>query len=450
MPFTVAIVGRPNVGKSTLFNRLVGRRQALVHPTPGVTRDRREGDGRLLGLSFKVIDTAGLEDERGETLAGRMQVQTGRAIDEADVLMMLIDARVGVTPLDSHFADMLRRVSKPVVLAANKCEGGAGAAGLIEAFGLGLGEPVPISAEHGEGLSALYDVIAPHAEAAGPGEGEDADAEGGPLNLAVVGRPNVGKSTLVNRLLDDERVLTGPEPGVTRDSIWVDWSWRGRDIRLVDTAGLRRRARVSERLERLTAADTANAIRFAHVAVLLVDGMEGLEKSDLTIARQIADEGRAMVLAVNKWDAVEDRSGRMDRIGDRLERSLPQIRGIPVLALSGLTGRGVNGLLPAVFDIYDVWNRRVDTGPLNRWFAETIDRHPPPIVDGRRLRLRYITQVKARPPTFALFTTRPSAVPESYLRYLANGLREDFGLSGVPIRIALRKGRNPYATGGRT
>lgn len=450
MPFTVAIVGRPNVGKSTLFNRLVGRRQALVHPTPGVTRDRREGDARLLGLSFKVIDTAGLEDERGETLAGRMQLQTGRAIEEADVVMMLIDARAGVTPLDSHFADMLRRVSKPVVLAANKCEGGAGTAGLIEAYGLGLGEPVPISAEHGEGLSALHDVIAPHAEAVGPGEREDADAEGGPLNLAVVGRPNVGKSTLVNRLLDDERVLTGPEPGVTRDSIWVDWSWRGRDIRLVDTAGLRRKARVNERLERLTAADTANAIRFAHVAVLLVDGIEGLEKSDLTIARQIADEGRAMVLAVNKWDAVEDRSGRMGQIGDRLERSLPQIRGIPVLALSGLTGRGLNGLLPTVFDIYDVWNRRVDTGPLNRWFAGAIDRHPPPIVDGRRLRLRYITQVKARPPTFALFTTRPSAIPESYLRYLANGLREDFGLSGVPIRIALRKGRNPYVAGGRT
>ena len=449
MPFTVAIVGRPNVGKSTLFNRLVGRRQALVHPMPGVTRDRREGEGSLLGLSFTVIDTAGLEDERGETLAGRMQVQTARAIDDADVLMMLIDARAGITPLDSHFADMLRRVAKPVVLAANKCEGGAGEAGLIEAYGLGLGEPVPISAEHGAGLSALYDVIAPHAEAAFPGEGGDADVEGGPLNLAIVGRPNVGKSTLVNRLLGDERVLTGPEPGVTRDSIWVDWSWRGRDIRLIDTAGLRRKARVSERLERLTAADTANAIRFAHVAVLLVDGIEGLEKSDLAIARQIEEEGRAMVLAVNKWDAVEDRSDRMNRIGDRLERSLPQVRGIPVLTFSALTGRGVNRLLPKAFEIYEVWNRRVDTGPLNRWFAEAIDRHPPPIVDGRRLRLRYITQVKARPPTFALFTTRPSAVPESYLRYLTNGLRDDFGLVGVPIRIALRKGRNPYAPEGR-
>ncbi len=449
MPFTVAIVGRPNVGKSTLFNRLVGRRQALVHPTPGVTRDRREGEGRLLGLSFKVIDTAGLEDERGESLSGRMQVQTGRAIEDADVLMLLIDARAGVTPLDSHFADALRRLAKPVVLAANKCEGGAGEAGLIEAYGLGLGEPVPISAEHGEGLSALYDVLAPHAEAVAAGDPEDADAEGGALNLAIVGRPNVGKSTLVNRLLGEERVLTGPEPGVTRDSIWVSWAWRGRDIRLIDTAGLRRKARVSERLERLTAADTANAIRFAHVAVLLVDGIEGLEKSDLTIARQIAEEGRAMVLAVNKWDAVENRSGRMGEICDRLERSLPQIRGIPVLTLSGLTGRGVNGLLPKAFEIYDVWNRRVDTGPLNRWFAETLDRHPPPIVNGRRLRLRYITQVKARPPTFALFTTRPSAVPESYLRYLTNGLRDDFGLVGVPIRIALRKGRNPYVPGGR-
>ena len=450
MPFTVAIVGRPNVGKSTLFNRLVGRRQALVHPSPGVTRDRREGEARLLGHSCKVIDTAGLEDERGETLAGRMQVQTGRAIGEADVLLMLIDARSGITPLDSYFADELRRVEKPVVLAANKCEGGAGAAGLIEAYGLGLGEPVPISAEHGEGLSALYDALVEHVEAADESEAEEAQIEGGALNLAIVGRPNVGKSTLVNRLLDEERMLTGPEPGVTRDAIWVSWSWRGHDIRLIDTAGLRRKARVSERLERLTAADTANAIRFAHVAVLLVDGIEGLEKSDLTIARQIATEGRAMVLAVNKWDAVGDRSRRMAGIGDRLERSLPQIRGIPLLTLSALTGRGVKGLLPAVFDIYDVWNRRVDTGPLNRWFAEVIDRHPPPIVDGRRLRLRYITQVKSRPPTFALFTSRPAALPESYLRYLTNGLREDFGLRGVPIRIALRKGRNPYAGGGRT
>lgn len=446
MALTVAIVGRPNVGKSTLFNRLVGRRQALVHPTPGVTRDRREGEAVLLGLSFKVIDTAGLEDERGDTLAGRMQAQTGRAIDEADLLLLLVDARAGVTPLDSHFADALRRSAKPVVLAANKCEGGAGAAGLIEAYRLGLGEPVPISAEHGEGFSDLYDALAPHAgavEEAEPGE----EAEGGAINLAVVGRPNVGKSTLVNRLLGEERVLTGPEPGVTRDSVWVAWSWRDREIRLIDTAGLRRRARVGERLERLTAADTENAIRFAHVAVLLIDGVEGLEKSDLTIARQIAEEGRAMVLAVNKWDAVEDRGARIGEIRDRLERSLPQIRGIPVRTLSGLTGRGVEKLLPAVFDIYDVWNARVDTGPLNRWLAGTIDRHPPPIVEGRRLRLRYMTQIKTRPPTFALFASRPAAVPESYLRYLTNGLRDDFGLIGVPIRISLRKGRNPYVEG---
>ena len=442
MPLTVAIVGRPNVGKSTLFNRLVGRRQALVHPTPGVTRDRREGEAGLLGLSFKVIDTAGLEEERGDTLTGRMQAQTERAIDDADLLLMLVDARAGVTPLDAHFADALRRSAKPVVLAANKCEGGAGATGLIEAYRLGLGDPVPISAEHGEGLSDLFDAMAPHAEApdgtAGAETGEAA------LNLAIVGRPNVGKSTLVNRLLGEERVLTGPEPGVTRDAIWVSWSWRGREIRLVDTAGLRRKARVSERLERLTAADTGNAIRFAHVAVLLVDGLQGLEKTDLTIARQIAEEGRAMVLAVNKWDAVTDRRARLGEIRDRMERSLPQIRGIPVRTLSGLTGRGVDGLLPTVFEIYEIWNARVDTGPLNRWLAGIVDRHPPPIVEGRRVRLRYMTQIKARPPTFALFTSRPKAVPESYLRYLTNGLREDFGLSGVPIRIALRKGRNPY------
>ena len=444
MPFTVAIVGRPNVGKSTLFNRLVGRRQALVHPTPGVTRDRREGEAALLGLSFRAIDTAGLEDEAGETLAGRMQAQTGLAIDEADLLLMLVDARAGVTPLDSHFADALRRSAKPVVLAANKCEGGAGAAGLIEAWRLGLGEPVPISAEHGEGLSALFDALAPHAGLRqGGGSGGAGDGEGA-LNLAIVGRPNVGKSTLVNRLLGEERVLTGPEPGVTRDAVWVAWSWRGREIRLIDTAGLRRKAPVTERLERLTAADTQNAIRFAHVAVLLVDGVEGLEKTDLTIARQIAEEGRAMVLAVNKWDAVADRNARIGEIRDRLERSLPQIRGIPVCTLSALTGRGVARLLPTVFEIYEIWNGRVETGPLNRWLAGTVDRHPPPIVDGRRLRLRYMTQIKTRPPTFALFASRPAALPESYLRYLTNGLREDFGLTGVPIRIALRKGRNPY------
>ena len=447
MPLTVAIVGRPNVGKSTLFNRLVGRRQALVHPTPGVTRDRREGEAALLGLSFKAIDTAGLDDERGDTLTGRMQAQTGRAIDEADLLLMLVDARAGVTPLDSHFADALRRSAKPVVLAANKCEGGAGAAGLIEAYRLGLGEPVPISAEHGEGLSALFDAIAPHAETP---DAEDTQAGEGALNLAIVGRPNVGKSTLVNRLLGEERVLTGPEPGVTRDAVWVEWSWRGREIRLIDTAGLRRRARVSEKLERLTAADTENAIRFAHVAVLLIDGVEGLEKNDLTIARQIAEEGRAMVLAVNKWDAVGDRGGRLGEIRDRLERSLPQIRGIPVRTLSGLTGRGVERLLPTVFEIFEIWNARVDTGPLNRWLAGTVDRHPPPIVGGRRLRLRYMTQIKSRPPTFALFTSRPSVMPESYLRYLVNGLRDDLGLSGVPIRIVLRKGRNPYVEGARS
>ena len=450
MALTVAIVGRPNVGKSTLFNRLVGRRQALVHPTPGVTRDRREGEAGLLGLSFRAIDTAGLEDVRGETLAGRMQAQTGRAIDEADVLLMLIDARAGVTPLDTHFADALRRSAKPVVLAANKCEGNAGAAGLIESFGLGLGEPVPISAEHGEGLSDLFDALAPHAAAAEEGGAGREEAAEGALNLAVVGRPNVGKSTLVNRLLGEERVLTGPEPGVTRDAVWVSWSWRGREIRLIDTAGLRRRARVSERLERLTAADTENAIRFAHVAILLVDGTEGLEKSDLTIARRIVEEGRAMVLAVNKWDAVGDRPARLATIRDRLERSLPQIRGIPVRTLSGLTGRGVERLLPAVFETYERWNARVDTGPLNRWLAATVDRHPPPIVEGRRLRLRYMTQVKTRPPTFALFASRPSAVPESYLRYLVNGLRDDFGLTGVPIRIALRKGRNPYVAEARS
>ncbi len=446
MPHQVAILGRPNVGKSTLFNRLVGRRSALVHPAPGVTRDRREGEARLLDLSFRIVDTAGLEEAAPHTLTGRMQDQTDRAIGTADLLLLMIDARAGVTPLDRHFADRLRQRSKPVVLIANKCEGGAGAAGMVEAYALGFGEPVPLSAEHGEGLPALRDALAPVlAGLAAPLAGsvpEDA------LLLAFVGRPNVGKSTLVNRLLDEERVLTGPEPGVTRDAVWISWRWRDRDIRLVDTAGLRRRSRVTARLERLTTADTERAIRFAHVVILLVDGLEGLEKQDLTIARRIVEEGRAMVLAVNKWDAVADRSGVLADIADRLERSLPQLRGLPLIALSALTGGGLARLLPAAAAAHDIWSRRLETAPLNRWLAGMVARHPPPLLQGRRLKLRYITQVKTRPPTFVLFASRPSAVSESYLRYLANGLRDAFELPGVPLRILLRKGRNPYAPGG--
>ena len=416
MPFKVAILGRPNVGKSTLFNRLVGRRAALVHHSPGVTRDRREGAARLLGLGFEIVDTAGLEEAGADTLIGRMQHQTGLAIAEADLVLLLIDARAGITPLDREIANRLRRTAKPAVLVANKCEGVAGADGLMEAFELGLDMPVAISAEHGEGLVDLRDAIQRCALALGlcgpaaAATGEDA------LRLAIVGRPNVGKSTLVNRLLDEERVLTGPEPGLTRDAIRVSWRWRGRAISLIDTAGLRRSARVNERLEQITVADTEHAVRFAHVVVLVIDTPEGLEKQDLTIARHVVDEGRAMVIAPNKWDRLADRAAAMRDIGDRLDRSLPQVRGIPVVALSALTGGGVNRLLPAVVGVYDLWNRRIDTGPLNRWLQDVIARHPPPMVQKRRPKLRYITQIKTRPPTFSLFTSRPGALPDSYLR----------------------------------
>ena len=445
MALTVAILGRPNVGKSTLFNRLVGRRAALVDPTPGVTRDRREGQAQLGSLSFTVFDTAGLEDVRGESIETRMREQTERALRDADVALMLIDARAGVTPEDQHFAGWLRKASKPVILVANKCEGSGGDAGLLEAYSLGLGDPVAISAEHGEGIGEIAELLVPYDQSdldAGPGDDEEADD--GTVQLAIVGRPNVGKSTLVNRLVGEERVITGPEPGVTRDAISIEWEWQGRPVRLIDTAGLRRRGRVAEKLEKLSAADTSRAVRFAHIVVLLIDAESPMEKQDLTIAREIVDEGRAIVLAVNKWDLIDDQAATTRSIRDRLQTSLPQVRGIPVVYLSALTGRGIDRLLPAVFEAYDVWNRRVPTGPLNRWFNEKLERHPPPAVRGRRLRLRYITQIKSRPPTFALFTTRPSQVPESYLRYVANGLREDFDLPGVPIRLVLRKGANPY------
>lgn len=451
---SVAILGRPNVGKSTLFNRLVGRRSALVHPTPGVTRDRREGEGRIGSLEFSVFDTAGLEEAVGEGIERDMQAQTERALGEADVVLMLIDARAGVTPVDRHFAGLLRKSSKPVLLIANKCEGRGGEAGLLEAYELGLGDPTPISAEHGEGMGDIEDLLTPFAEAAAEAAGDEEglqeeDDEEKALQLAIVGRPNVGKSTLVNRLLGEERVITGPKPGVTRDAIAIEWEWKGRPVRLIDTAGLRRKARVTEKLERLSAGDTTRAIRYAHVVVIMIDADAPLEKQDLTIAREVVEEGRAVVLAVNKWDMIKDKTAAMRAVRDRLQTSLPQVRGIPVVTFSALTGRGVDRLLPTVFKAYDVWNRRVPTGPLNRWFGDMLERHPPPAVQGRRLRLRYITQIKSRPPTFALFSTRPAQIPESYLRYIANGLREDFDLPGVPIRLVLRKGANPYVDEGQ-
>ncbi|MDF2368078.1 ribosome biogenesis GTPase Der [Sneathiella sp.] len=445
MSFTVAIIGRPNVGKSTLFNRLVGKKLALVDDTPGVTRDRREGEASISNLHFRVIDTAGLEEKFDDSLEGRMRRQTEIALEEADVALMLIDARTGITPLDKHFAGWLRKSETPVILVANKCEGKAGMPGLMESFSLGLGEPIALSAEHGEGLSELFDVLLPFEAQEGD---EDEDDDEKPLQLAIVGRPNAGKSTLVNHLIGEERMLTGPEAGVTRDAIAVEWNYEGRAIKLVDTAGLRKKARVQKKLEKLSVADSLRVIRMAEVVVLMVDAEETFEKQDLTIAAHVIEEGRALVIAVNKWDTVKDRQGTLKLIRDRLSISLPQVRGVPVITLSALSGRGVEKLIPAVLEVYELWNTRISTAKLNRWLEIMLEQHPPPMAKGRRLKIRYMTQVKARPPTFSLFMSSRGELPESYLRYLVNGLREDFNLPAVPIRIFPRTGKNPYADKG--
>ena len=446
MSLTVAIVGRPNVGKSTLFNRLVGKRLALIDDSPGLTRDRREGEARLGDLRFTAIDTAGLEEAPAEALEARMRAQTEHAVADADVALFLIDARAGVTPLDEHFADWLRGKGKPVIAVANKCESTAGQAGMLEVYGLGLGEPVAVSAEHGQGMDALYEALAPHAGDAAVDAPDETPGEAPerPLKLAIVGRPNVGKSTLVNRLLGEERVLTDTKAGITRDAVHIPWTYEGRAIGLVDTAGLRRKARVTDGPEALSGGDAVRALRFAEVVVLVLDAEAPLEKQDLTIARTTLEEGRALILAVNKWDLVKDREAAQRRIGDRLQTSLPQARGVPVVPLSALTGRGMGRLMPAVLKAHEAWNRRIPTGQLNRWLEEVCENHPPPLAAGRRIRLRYMTQAKARPPTFVIFASRPKGLPESYLRYLVNGLRETFDLPGVPLRIHLRKGKNPY------
>ena len=443
MSFAVAILGRPNVGKSTLFNRLVGSRAALVDNTPGLTRDRREGTARIADLDFRAIDTAGLEEAVPDSLAGRMQAQTERALADADVALLVIDAREGVNEDDRHFADWLRRSGKPVVLVANKTEGRTTLAGVGEAYRLGLGDPVPISAEHGEGLAGLYERLARFSRGAEHEEiaGETAAK---PLHLAIVGRPNVGKSTLVNRLIGEDRLLTGPEAGITRDAIAVEWAWRGRPIRLVDTAGMRRRPRVEGKIEHLSVADALRTIRFAETVVLVLDALQPLERQDLTIARLVADEGRALVLAATKWDAVPDRSAALKAMRERLPISLPQLQGVRLVPVSGLTGLGLEALMDAVGAADAVWNRRIPTADLNRWLAVVHERNPPPLVAGRRLRLRYLTQVNVRPPTFALFASKPSELPDSYRRYLVNGLREAFDLPGTPIRLMLRRGKNPY------
>ncbi|HEY4136693.1 MAG TPA: ribosome biogenesis GTPase Der [Alphaproteobacteria bacterium] len=457
----VAIVGRPNVGKSTLFNRLVGRKIAIVDPTPGVTRDRREGEARISDLKFIAVDTAGFEDETGESLEARMQQQTAVAVAGADLVLMVIDSRAGVTPLDSAFARWLRPMKKPILLLANKCEGTHGRLGFGEAYGLGFGEPIAISAEHNEGLVDLYDGMRAHLEGAAVDAGDDEDSFEGdiesepglgdkPLRLAIVGRPNVGKSTLLNALLGEERSLTGPEAGITRDAISVDWEWQNADgqkrpVRLVDTAGLRRRARVEEKLEKLAGADSLRAIRLAQVVVLVLDATMMLEHQDLQIAALAADEGRALIIAVNKWDLIDEPVAALGKLRDRIETSLPQVKGLRFYRISAQQGQGLDELMAGAFEAFGHWDTRISTSRLNRWLEHALEANPPPAPHGRRLRFRYMSQVKTRPPTFALFISRADEVADSYLRYLANGIRDTFDLPGIPIRFSMRTGKNPYA-----
>jgi GTP-binding protein len=453
MPFTIAIIGRPNVGKSTLFNRLVGQKLALVDDEPGVTRDRREGEGHLGDLEFTVIDTAGLDEGAKGSLTARMQEQTETAIGLADALMFVVDARAGLTPNDRAFADLARRANKPVVLVANKSEGKQGETGAMEAYALGLGEPIQISAEHGEGMSDLYDALRAlmpePAEAEGLDDDDvtetDEEMARRPIRVAAVGRPNAGKSTLINRLLGEERLLTSADAGTTRDSISVEVDWNGRKLRVFDTAGLRRRSRVEEKLEKLSVADALRAVRFAEVVVLMMDARNKFEEQDLRIADLVEREGRALVIAVNKWDLVTAKPGAISALRAEADHWLPQVKGAPIVAVSGLTGEGIDYLVKAIEAAYAVWNKRIPTASLNRWFEQAVDANPPPAVSGRRLKLNYITQAKSRPPSFVLFCSRADAVPQAYLRYLVNSLREHFDLPGTPVRISLREKANPFA-----
>ncbi|WP_347302209.1 ribosome biogenesis GTPase Der [Croceibacterium sp. TMG7-5b_MA50] len=450
----VVIIGRPNVGKSTLFNRLVGKKLALVDDQPGVTRDRRLGDVTLLGLKFQAVDTAGWEDEDEASLPGRMRAQTEVSLKGAQGAMFVIDARVGVTPLDEEIARWLREQSVPVVLVANKAEGRSGDNGILEAYSLGLGEPVPLSAEHGEGVADLFEALQPIVEGweapdlAEPGEDADPAA---PLQLAIVGRPNAGKSTLINRLLGEDRLLTGPEAGITRDSIAVDWQWHDRaagvtrQVKLVDTAGMRKKAKVDDKLEKLSVADARRAVDFAEVVVLLLDATRGLEVQDLKIASMVIEEGRALIVAINKWDIAEDASGLFNGIRAALEEGLAQLRGVPLVAVSAMTGKGTDQLLQAAFKVREDWSRRVSTAGLNRWFDAAMEANPPPAPGGKRIKLRYITQVGTRPPRFVIFGTRLSELPTSYERYLVNGIRKELGFGAVPVRLSLRSPKNPFA-----
>ncbi len=448
----VAIVGRPNVGKSTLFNRLVGKKLALVDDRPGVTRDRREGDAQMLGLDFRIIDTAGYEDHDAQSLPGRMRQQTEAAVAQADVALFMFDSRAGIVPLDEEIARWLRTADVPVILLANKAEGKAGDQGVIESLALGFGDPVQFSAEHGEGLADLFEVLLPHIE---KGDDEPVEEEAdwnqldGPLKLAIVGRPNAGKSTLVNRMLGEERMITGPEAGITRDSIAIDWLWEpaggeARQVRLIDTAGMRKRAKVQDKLEKLSVADALHAVDFAEVVVLLLDATLGLEAQDLRIADRVLEEGRALVIALNKWDVAENASSLFNGVKRALEDGLSQVKGVTVLTVSAATGKGIDQLIQAAFDTREAWSRRVGTGELNRWFERAIEANPPPAPGGRRIKMRYVTQVKSRPPSFVVFGTRVDQLPASYERYLVNSMRKELGFGAVPVRMTMRASKNPF------
>ena len=468
--FTLAIIGRPNVGKSTLFNRLAGKKLAIVDDTPGVTRDWREAEGMLFDQPLRIIDTAGLEDSFDQSIQGRMRQQTEAALEQADVILFMTDGRAGITPMDEHFAAWLRKQKKPMILALNKAENEkAVQAALGEAYSLGMGEPIAVSAEHGIGMEELYHALLPHfpeeqkeSDTADENdyefknldeiEGvenfefkqEDDDPEK-PLKLAIVGRPNVGKSTLLNSIVEEHRVMTGPEAGITRDAIAVDWDFEGRKFKLVDTAGIRRKSKVQDNIEKMSVEDSKRAIRLAQIVVLVIDANSPFDKQDLQIAAHVIDEGRALIIAVNKWDAVEDRKDTLEEIKHKLESSLAQVRDVPFVTISALNGKNINRLLHSVLGTYTTWNKRINTGEMNRWLARMESKNPAPLISGRQNRLKYITQIKTRPPTFALWVTRPDKLAPAYRRYIINGLREDYDIPGVPIRLLVRKSKNPYA-----